>query len=231
MCQVPEWSLGNVIYSLPSGLRVPPFGLLSLLMTPHPQRRRRGDDRREQIIDQALHSFAANGYHNSSIAEIATRCGLSQTGLLHYFPNKAALLAAVLDYRDRLDYDRLGMNRQLRGKDALQQLVRLVEHNMHVPGLVQLFTVVTSEAVTSDHPARAWVVNRYRILETYLAEALAGGITDGTFRPDIDAPAVARQISAMMDGLQLQWLLDPERVDMANLFRTYIDDLTIQLSA
>ncbi|WP_189032793.1 TetR/AcrR family transcriptional regulator [Nocardia rhizosphaerihabitans] len=200
-------------------------------MTPHPQRRRRGDDRREQIIDQALHSFAANGYHNSSIAEIATRCGLSQTGLLHYFPNKAALLAAVLDYRDRLDYDRLGMNRQLRGKDALQQLVRLVEHNMHVPGLVQLFTVVTSEAVTSDHPARAWVVNRYRILETYLAEALAGGITDGTFRPDIDAPAVARQISAMMDGLQLQWLLDPERVDMANLFRTYIDDLTIQLSA
>ncbi|MFD6104634.1 TetR/AcrR family transcriptional regulator [Nocardia salmonicida] len=199
-------------------------------MTPHPQRRRRGEDRREQIIDQALWSFAENGYHNSSIAEIATRCGLSQPGLLHYFPNKAALLAAVLDYRDRLDYDRLGMNRQLRGKEALQQLVRLVEHNMHVPGLVQLFTVVTSEAVTSDHPARAWVVNRYRIMETYLAEALDGGVTDGTFRPDIDTRAVARQISAMMDGLQLQWLLDPERVDMAELFRTYIDDLTIRLS-
>lgn len=200
-------------------------------MTPHPQRRRRGEDRREQIIDQALASFAENGYHNSSIAEIAARCGLSQPGLLHYFPNKASLLAAVLDYRDRLDYDRLGMNRQLRGKDALQQLVRLVEHNMHVPGLVQLFTVVTSEAVTADHPARAWVVDRYRILETYLADALEGGITDGTFRPDIDPPAVARQISAMMDGLQLQWLLDPDRVDMADLFRTYIDDLTIRLSA
>ncbi|MFF2082892.1 TetR/AcrR family transcriptional regulator [Nocardia sp. NPDC058176] len=200
-------------------------------MTPHPQRRRRGDDRREQIIDQALASFAENGYHNSSIAEIATRCGLSQPGLLHYFPNKAALLAAVLDYRDRLDYDRLGMNRQLRGTDALQQLVRLVEHNTHVPGLVQLFTVVTSEAVTTDHPARTWVVDRYRILETHLAAALEGGITDGTFRPDIDAPAVARQITAMMDGLQLQWLLDPDRVDMATLFRTYIDDLTIRLSA
>jgi hypothetical protein len=33
-----------------------------------------------------------------------------------------------------------------------------------------------------------------------------------------------------MDGLQLQWLLDPERVDMAELFRTYIDDLTTRLS-
>ncbi|MEV6220083.1 TetR/AcrR family transcriptional regulator [Nocardia fluminea] len=199
-------------------------------MTPHPQRQRRREDRREQIIDQALGSFAENGYHNSSIAEIATRCGLSQPGLLHYFPNKAALLAAVLDYRDRLDYDRLGMNRQLSGTDALRQLVQLVEHNMHVPGLVQLFTVVTSEAVTSDHPARDWVVNRYRMMETYLAGALDGGVTDGTFRPGIDTRAVAREISAMMDGLQLQWLLDPDRVDMAALFRAYIDDLTARLS-
>ncbi|MEV6066753.1 TetR/AcrR family transcriptional regulator [Nocardia sp. NPDC052001] len=200
-------------------------------MTPHPQRRRRGDDRREQIIDQALRSFAENGYRNSSIADIAERCGLSQPGLLHYFPNKAALLAAVLEYRDRLDTDRLGMNLQLRGKDALGQLVRLVEHNMHVPGLVQLFTVVTSEAVTVDHPARDWVVNRYRVLETYLAGALDGGIADGTLRSDIDTAAIACQITAMMDGLQLQWLLDPERVNMAELFRAYIDGLTAQLSA
>ncbi|MFB7723261.1 MULTISPECIES: TetR/AcrR family transcriptional regulator [unclassified Nocardia] len=200
-------------------------------MTPHPQRRRRGDDRREQIIDQALKSFAENGYRNSSIADIAERCGLSQPGLLHYFPNKAALLAAVLEYRDRLDTDRLGMNLQLRGKDALGQLVRLVEHNMHVPGLVQLFTVVTSEAVTVDHPARDWVVNRYRVLETYLAGALDGGIADGTLRSDIDTAAIACQITAMMDGLQLQWLLDPERVNMAELFRAYIDGLTAQLSA
>ncbi|WP_330181525.1 TetR/AcrR family transcriptional regulator [Nocardia sp. NBC_01503] len=200
-------------------------------MTPHPQRRRRGDDRREQIIDQALKSFAENGYRNSSIAEIAERCGLSQPGLLHYFPNKAALLAAVLEYRDRLDTDRLGINLRLRGKDALGQLVRLVEHNMHVPGLVQLFTVVTSEAVTLDHPARDWVVNRYRMLETYLAGALDGGIADGTLRSDIDTAAIACQITAMMDGLQLQWLLDPERVNMAELFRAYIDGLTAQLSA
>ncbi|MFF2549567.1 TetR/AcrR family transcriptional regulator [Nocardia sp. NPDC058058] len=198
-------------------------------MTPHPRRRKRGDERREQIIDEALKTFADNGYRNASIAEIAERCGLSQPGLLHYFPNKAALLAAVLDYRDRLDYDRLGFDRQLRGIEALDRLVRLVEHNMHVPGLVQLFTVVTSEAVTADHPARDWVVNRYRTFERFLARALDDGIADGTLRPDIDTAALARQIFAMMDGLQLQWLLDPENVDMAALFRAYIDELITSL--
>ncbi|WP_297615207.1 TetR/AcrR family transcriptional regulator [Nocardia sp.] len=212
-------------------VQLPGPRLLSLHMAPHPQRRRRADYRREQIIDEALKAFADNGYRGASIAEIAARCGLSQPGLLHYFPNKAALLAAVLDYRDRLDYDRLGFSQQLRGKDALERLVRLVEHNMHVPGLVRLFTVVTSEAVTMDHPARDWVVNRYRTFETYLAGALDDGIADGTIRADVDTPAVARQIFAMMDGLQLQWLLEPDSVDMAQLFRAYIDELIAHLSA
>ncbi|MFE3060618.1 TetR/AcrR family transcriptional regulator [Nocardia sp. NPDC059239] len=199
-------------------------------MTPHPRRRRRGDDRREQIIDEALKAFADNGYRSASIAEIADRCGLSQPGLLHYFPNKAALLSAVLDYRDRLDYDRLGFDQQLRGKDALVRLAQLVEHNMHVPGLVRLFTVLTSEAVTADHPAHEWALNRYRLLQDYLARALQAGIDDGSIRKDIDPAAIARQVFAMMDGLQLQWLVDPDTVDMAALFRAYVDELIAYIS-
>ncbi|WP_405496979.1 TetR/AcrR family transcriptional regulator [Nocardia sp. NBC_00511] len=199
-------------------------------MTPHPQRRRRAEDRREQIIDEALKTFADNGYRNASIAEIAERCGLSQPGLLHYFPNKAALLSAVLDYRDRLDYERLGFNQPFHGKEALLRLAQLVEHNMHVPGLVRLFTVLTSEAVTADHPAHEWALNRYRTVQTYLADALDAGKADGSVRAEIDSPTVARQVMAMMDGLQLQWLVDPETVDMATLFRAYIDELIAYLS-
>lgn len=199
-------------------------------MSPHPQRRRRGEDRREQIIDEALKTFADNGYRHASIAEIATRCGLSQPGLLHYFPTKAALLSAVLDQRDRLDYERLGFERRPRGIAALDRLAQLVEHNAHVPGLVRLFTVVTGEAVTADHPARDWVVQRYRTVETFLAGALDDGIADGDIRADVDTLALARQILAMMDGLQLQWLLAPERVDMGRLFRAYIGEVTAHIS-
>ncbi|MGW4246504.1 TetR/AcrR family transcriptional regulator [Nocardia sp. NPDC004722] len=199
-------------------------------MTPHPRRRRRGEERREQIIDEALKAFADNGYHNTSVAEIAERCGLSQPGLLHYFPNKPALLSAVLDYRDRLDYDRLGFDQRLHGKDALLRLAQLVDHNMHVPGLVRLFTVLTSEAVTADHPAHEWALRRYRLLETYLSSALRAGIEDGSIRAEIDPAVVARQVFAMMDGLQLQWLVDPETVDMAALFRAYIDELITYIS-
>ncbi|MGY2061863.1 TetR/AcrR family transcriptional regulator, partial [Nocardia gipuzkoensis] len=62
----------------------------------------RGEARKERILEVALKTFAENGFRGASIAEIADRCGLSQPGLLHHFPTKAALLSAVLDYRDRL---------------------------------------------------------------------------------------------------------------------------------
>ncbi|QIS20490.1 TetR/AcrR family transcriptional regulator [Nocardia terpenica] len=191
--------------------------------------RPRGDARKERILDVALKTFADNGFRGASIAEIAERCGLSQPGLLHHFPTKAALLAAVLAHRDGVDRDRLGFDEELRGPAALHRLVRLVEYNVHVPGLVRLFTVVSGEAVTADHPAHDWATNRYRTLQEWLGAALAAGIADGTVRPDTDATAVARQVFAMMDGLQLQWLLEPEAVDMAALFGAYIDDLIARI--
>ncbi|MCM6772390.1 TetR/AcrR family transcriptional regulator [Nocardia sp. CDC159] len=190
----------------------------------------RGDARKERILEVALKTFADNGFRGASIAEIADRCGLSQPGLLHHFPTKAALLAAVLDYRDRLDAERLGDEEELRGPAVLHALVRLVEHNVRTAGLARLFTVVTGEAVADTHPAHAWAVGRYRHGAAWLARALDDGIADGTVRPDVDTAAVARQVLAMMDGLQLQWLLDSDKVDMVALFRAYIEDLVTRIA-
>jgi len=189
-----------------------------------------GDARKERILDVALKTFADNGFRGASIAEIAERCGLSQPGLLHHFPTKAALLAAVLSHRDRLDAQRLGFDEDLRGAAALERLATLVESNAQLPGLVRLFTVVTGESVAENHPAHDWAVSRYRALEGFLVRALAAGIADGTLAPDLDAAATARQVIAMMDGLQLQWLLDPERADMPVLFRGYIEQVIARIS-
>ncbi|MEV0761776.1 TetR/AcrR family transcriptional regulator [Nocardia sp. NPDC050435] len=193
--------------------------------------RPRGAARREMILDVALKSFAENGFHGSSIADIAALCGLSQPGLLHHFPSKAALLAAVLEYRDRIDAQRLEWSDAPRGLDALRRLARLVDHNAHVPGLVQLFTVVTGESVTADHPAHQWATTRYHRLEADLAQALSHGVADGAIRPGTDTRGLARQVFAMMDGLQLQWLLDPDNVDMPGLFRSYIETVIAAIAA
>ncbi len=52
----------------------------------------------EQILKNSLKLFRQKSYHNTSIADIATACGLLKGSLYHYFPSKEALMSAVIKY-------------------------------------------------------------------------------------------------------------------------------------
>ncbi|MEW9553568.1 TetR/AcrR family transcriptional regulator [Nonomuraea sp. NPDC050783] len=188
-----------------------------------------GQARRERILAAALLEFAENGYRGASLARIAERVELSQAGLLHHFTSKERLLVAVLDYRDEQDMRRFDLGETTGGVAALRALVDVVEHNARVPGLVQLFSVISGEAVTPGHPGHEWARRRYRRLRAQVAAALRRGAERGELRAGLDAEAHADRLIAMMDGLQTQWLIDPERVDMAAVFRGYVDDLVALL--
>ncbi|GIH77322.1 TetR/AcrR family transcriptional regulator [Planobispora longispora] len=184
-----------------------------------------GQARRERILAIALQEFAENGYRGTSLARVAERAEISQAGLLHHFQSKERLLVAVLEYRDELDLRRYPFGSVRTGAEALRVLVDVVEYNSRVPGLVQLFTVMSGEAVTADHPGHEWARDRYRRLRDETAGAIARAVESGEFRADIDPEVHATRLIAVMDGLQTQWLLDPDRVDMAAVFRGHVEDL------
>jgi AcrR family transcriptional regulator len=190
----------------------------------------RSEAARERVLQAALRALAANGYQGSSLAGIAEEAGMTTAGLLHHFPSKEQLLVAVLAERDRSD----GVRYQLRGIEglaALDRLAELVEYNALVPGLVRAFTVLLGEGVGEGHPAREWFERRYPRRRDNIAAALRAGVDTGEIRPDIDADAIAAQIIAMMDGLQVQWLLNPDQVDLAAVFRHYISGVRAAIGA
>jgi AcrR family transcriptional regulator len=181
----------------------------------------RSEASRDRVLRAALQAIATNGFQGSSLAAIAADAGLTTAGLLHHFPSKEQLLVAVLAERDRLD----GVRFQLagfRGLAALDRLAELVQHNTMVPRLVQAYTVLLGESVGTDHPARAWFRDRYPRRRANIAAAIRAGIEMSEIRPDVDCDALAAQIVAMMDGLQVQWVLNPDQVDMAAVFADYI---------
>lgn len=175
----------------------------------------RSEGRRAEILRAALEVIAERGYRGASLAAVAERVGLTQQGLLHHFPTKEALLVAVLEERDQWD---AVPNSQWR----LDLLGSLVEYNAMRPGIVQTFSALLGESVTEGHPARAFFTSRYvgvresmaDVLRAEYGERLPGGLT-----PERAAPLLV----AVMDGLQYQWLLDPERVDMPEAFRDFLE--------
>ncbi|WP_425575172.1 TetR family transcriptional regulator C-terminal domain-containing protein [Streptomyces durmitorensis] len=182
------------------------------------------------MLQIAMETFAARGYGKASLAEIADRAGLTQAGVLHYFRTKENLLTEVLELRDNAEIAPLGPQRP-RGLAFLRHLVDTVRHNTEREGIVRLYTVLCAESVTDDHPAQPYFRQRYAGLRTFITEALAEACELDEARPDLDIENTANVIIAVMDGLQVQWLLDPAAVDMAAATEQALDALLAHIRA
>jgi AcrR family transcriptional regulator len=178
--------------------------------------------RKEQIIRAAVRFFGQNGYHGAKLADIAKAAGVTEPGLLHHFPSKAHLLMEVLAERDRLDREKFDPTLHAGIKPPLTLLQELVEYNETVPGLVQLFTVLVAESIDKKHPGHRFFKQRYQTIREQNIAVLREAQARDEVRSDIPAEDLAVMLFAMMDGLQVQWLYEPEHVNMAHLFEQFL---------
>lgn len=178
--------------------------------------------RREQIIRAAIDFFSQQGYRGAKLSAIAAAAGVTEPGLLHHFPSKAHLLMEVLAERDRVDRERFNPDSRKEAGNTLDSLHQLVEYNQTVPGLVQLFTTLVAESVDENHPGHDFFMRRYQAVREQEIGILELGQARGEVRSDIPAEDLAVLIFALMDGLQVQWLLEPDKVDMARVFGQFI---------
>lgn len=180
-------------------------------------------DRTNEILDAATRLFAEHGFNGATLAQVAEAVGLTEAGVLHYFPSKIHLLQGVLGYRDQKDIDKYSklVKDEINAFSKLFELLEeLTAQNEKVPGLVQLFTVLVAESLQSNHPSHDYFVDRYRRgRSTYVDQFLKMNKTK--IRSDVDLNELASLIMAVMDGLQIQWLLDPKKVNMLGSFQLF----------
>ena len=181
---------------------------------------------REKIILAATKFFAQNGFRATKLSEIAQAVEMSEPGLLHHFPSKNHLLIGVLEERDRLDQQRYVGVADGEDLPIVTSLREIVTHNEAVPGLVQLFTVLVAESITTDHPGHDFFRKRYQNLREIGIELISKSQEKGEIRNDISAEDLIVMIFAMMDGLQIQWLLEPEKISMTKEFNLFLQFLT-----
>lgn len=176
----------------------------------------KGIAKRDEILRTALDVIARNGYRRTSVRELADAVGLSQAGLLHYFSSKEELFTAILRERDELDARRFDdvSHDGATGGASIAGLIGVVEHNVLVPGLVQLYAALSVEATDVDHPAHSYFLERNALLRHALATGVRNAQRDGSVSATLDPESVATIFIALSDGLQVQWLLDPS-VNMA----------------
>jgi len=166
----------------------------------------KGVRRRQQILDSVIALLAQRGVDRASLRTVGEAIGVSHTALRHYFSSRDELLVeAYRAHEARADGDVLASD-----ASAVGLVVAAAERNRSIPGLVELYATLSTDALQEQHAlTREFVRERFRSLRASLAARIA---EQG--RADIEPLDAAALVIAASDGLQIQWLLDPDEVDV-----------------
>ena len=191
---------------------------------------RKGRERRAQILDRMIKMVATRGVDASSMRSVADALGVTHTALRHYFSSRDELLVAVYqehEARENSGVEAVGL--------AVARMRASAARNRSVPGLVELYTTLASDAVQGDHPvAREFMKQRFRWLRSEVTKRVRTDQEAGRIRQDLDPVGIAALLIAASDGLQAQWLLDPAAVDTERvlcLFGLLVADTTAREGA
>jgi AcrR family transcriptional regulator len=168
--------------------------------------------RRQEILEKAIEIFVRDGVDAGSFRSVATALGVSHTALRYYFPTREALLIAVYEAHEIREQEDEWLGD---GNNPLPALRESAARNRAVPGLVQLYASLTADAVQAGMPASTeFVRHRFEVLRSQMVPRIERAQAAGTLPTGVNAKDLSSLVVAASDGLQIQWLLDPDSVNV-----------------
>jgi TetR/AcrR family transcriptional repressor of bet genes len=174
------------------------------------------ETRRRLLIEAAERCLAAHGIQGFTIDRICREAGVSRGLISHYFAGKDALLVAV--YRSSL-YGAITDRMAVAGSAATPtaRLAAMID----VAFLPETFRranllvwLALWGAVATNPKLQKVHRSLYRDYRARLAEEIAAVAAER--RMTLDAAALARNAIALIDGLWLEWCLDPHALTPAD---------------
>lgn len=184
----------------------------------------------DDILDVAVELFGARGIRGTSIAAIAKRFGLTDAGVLHYFPTKQKLIGAALDRAAQRQVSQLVALVQPGGLEAIRALGEwgaIVESD---PGLAAFSIILSTEGLLENSVVRDWEQRRYESIHGLGVSLVREGIARGEIRPDADPELESSAMIAFLDGIRLQWFYTDKSLPLALTVRRHFDQIVERLA-
>jgi AcrR family transcriptional regulator len=163
-----------------------------------PERQHDAERTREEILEAAMHEFAAQGFAGARVDEIADRTRTTKRMIYYYFGSKEQLYIAVLEraYANIRSLERELDVEHLEPADAIRRLaeVTLDHHEAH-PEFIRLVSIENIH--NAEHMAKS---ERLTNLNSPVIDLIEGVLERGrrqrVFRDDVDAIDVHMMISS-----------------------------------
>jgi AcrR family transcriptional regulator len=195
--------------------------------------------RREQIVEAAMAVIAEQGIQKLSLSKIEKKVGMARGHLTYYFPTKEDILLAVFDRMLQRMHESVGQPKERGGAppcpdggwELTQALLRLIlSRPLPNPefGCLQ-HTFLAQVGHREDF--RQKLAGLYEHWRSDLATKLAHDLEEGRVRRCPRPRAMSTFIQAVLHGLAMQSMADPDAFDTEEVLALCLDVLGSYLGA
>jgi AcrR family transcriptional regulator len=191
------------------------------------RKEREFNTRRAEILEQAEKIFAAKGFHDVTMAEIANASGFSIGSLYQFFKGKEHLYTTMISEKIDLMYDKIHQEvtstKGLTGKIAalIDTHLHFVENNAD---FCRIFLRGENEALSEIMTSmRQKLINDYYQHISFIEKILKSGIKSGLLR-SLSPRDMASALSHLIRAASVDWLLVPSKEPLSSK-RAFILDI------
>jgi AcrR family transcriptional regulator len=180
---------------------------------PHAGGQLRAEARRSQILTAASACFREHGFHGASIALISKTAGMSAGHIYHYFENKEAIIAAIVEQ----DVQHiLEINERFRAADDVLEAM-LLSVSEGVGRMLERDRAALKVEILAEAARNPRIAELVQAADTTARESFARTLQVLADRGDAaELAATVEVMSALFEGLMVRGIrnpsLDPEVV-------------------
>ena len=175
------------------------------------------EEKKLLIMDTALELFANEGFHSTSIQDIANKAGISKGLLYNYFESKEELIRLIIargleEIMAFFDPDDDGMLTRQEIRYFIEETFRILEENVEFWKLY--FAILTQPPVLKlvDKVFQETIESFFDMVERYFEEM-----------GDKDPKASARVFIALLDGIGIHYVMNPENFPLESVKQKIIE--------
>jgi len=188
------------------------------------------EQRRHEILETAITVFGKKGYRNTKASDLAEAAGIGKGTLYEYFRSKEEIFAGAFHLYFE-NYDRELQHILSKENDPEKQMHLLIKSSfeMFLQGSSEFAAVIMDfwaegSRKDTDLVDQLDLKSVYGTFRDEIAAIITTGIDQGKFR-QVNTQAVAGIIIAALDGLALQWLMDPTLFEIEQTAQTLYETI------
>ncbi|WP_123041993.1 TetR/AcrR family transcriptional regulator [Cohnella candidum] len=176
-----------------------------------------------QILDAAQKVIAENGYHGSQVSRIAKEAGVADGTIYLYFKNKEDILISLFQDRlgDLVDMINASIRETRTADEAIRKICEI--HFTQLEQNVDMAYVTQIELRQSSLDLRKAIGLAVKPYIELIEHILEKGISEQTFRPDLDVKLTRLLLFGAMDEVVTSWLISGRKYSLSGQVDKTVD--------